>query len=163
MVRVPPGHTPSSVAPIGHTPGCYYVNLFSNSIQRQCNPLNAISLAVLGYVGKDGTPAGAFNAFDTWDAAKSFADQWRAIKGVGGAAGGIPLPGGSVPGGGGGGTGDGGQTDWTHLATRLAEFGIGAILVIIGFNAIVAKTKTGQAVQRIVISGTKTAATKGAL
>src|SRR5262252_3473208 len=106
MVRVPaPGGTSGSGT--AHAAGCYYVNIFTDSIQRQCNPLNAISLAVLGYVGKDGTPAGAFNAFDTFSAAQSFANQWRAIKGVGGAAGGIPLPGGSVPSGGGGGTGGG--------------------------------------------------------
>jgi len=161
MVRVPPGHTPSNVDPPGaaHALGCYYVNLFSNSIQRQCNPLNAISLAVLGYVGKDGTPAGAFNAFDTWDQAKSFADQWRIIKGIGGAAGGIPLPGGSTGGGGGGSSGDSGQTDWTHLAIRLAEFGIGIILVIIGFNAIVAKTKVGQKIE-VVATGVASRAVK---
>jgi len=48
----------------------------------------------------------------------------------------------------GGGSGSsGGQSDWTHLFIRLAEFAVGAILVIIGFNAIVAKTKTGQKIE----------------
>lgn len=45
------------------------------------------------------------------------------------------------------------QSDWTHLMTRFAEFGIGAILVIIGLNAIVAKTKTGRTVIQVA-SGT---------
>lgn len=44
----------------------------------------------------------------------------------------------------------GGQGDWTNLVTRLAEFGIGAILLIIGFNAIVSKTKGYQRIETVV-------------
>ena len=43
-----------------------------------------------------------------------------------------------------------GQGDWTNLVTRLAEFGIGAILLIIGFNAIVSKTKGYQKIETVV-------------
>jgi hypothetical protein len=126
--------------------GCYYVNIITHSVQRQCNPLNAISLAALGYFGRDGLPAGAFNAFPTFDEAKAFA------AGVGAATGGGSP--GSSPGGGGGsggsGTGDSGQSDWTHLIIRVAEFAIGAILVYIGFNAIVERTKGYQKIETIV-------------
>lgn len=146
MVQVPPGHTPSSVAPAGHALGCYYVNIFTGSVQRQCNPLNAIALAPLGYVGVNGTPAAAFNAFPTFDEAKAFA------AGVGAATGG-GTPGGSLPntsGGGGfsGGSGSGqaSGSEWQHLLVRGAEFIIGALLIYVGIQAVVVKSKPGQTV-----------------
>jgi len=41
---------------------------------------------------------------------------------------------------------DGGQSDWTNLFTRLAEFGIGVILITIGISALVGHTKTFQTI-----------------
>lgn len=142
MVNVPPGHTPSSVAPKGHTLGCYYVNIFTGSVQRQCNPLNAIALAPLGYVGVNGTPAAAFNAFPTFDEAKAFA------AGVGAATGG-GTPGGSLPntsGGGSSGSPTASGSEWQHLLVRGAEFIIGALLIYVGIQAVVVKSKPGQTI-----------------
>jgi|SRR5215831_72086 len=39
-----------------------------------------------------------------------------------------------------------GGSDWQHLLIRLAEFGIGGILIAVGIAAILGKTKTGQTV-----------------
>ena len=55
-----------------HPPGCYYVNIASGSIQRQCNPILAFGLAAAGYFGNPG-PASATNAFATFDEAHAFA------------------------------------------------------------------------------------------
>lgn len=55
-----------------HPNGCYYVNIATGTIQRQCNPILAVGLAALGYFGNPG-PASATNAFETFDAAKAFA------------------------------------------------------------------------------------------
>jgi hypothetical protein len=92
----------------------------------------------LGYFGKGFTPAAAFNAFPTFEDAQNALKEWENLPNK------DPLkPGGSgsSPSSGSGG-GSGGQSDWTNLMTRLAEFGIGAILIIIGINAIVSRTKT---------------------
>jgi hypothetical protein len=64
-----------------------------------------------------------------------------------------PLPGITGPKVGSGGSGSPGQSDWTNLLIRLAEFGIGTILVIIGFNAIVAKTKAYRHAEDLVATG----------
>jgi hypothetical protein len=53
--------------------------------------------------------------------------------------------------------GGGGQSDWTNLMIRLAEFGIGAILLIIGFNAIVSKTKGYQRIETVVAGSARRA------
>lgn len=55
-----------------HPPGCYYVNIATGTIQRQCNPVLAIALAAAGYFGNPG-PASATNAFATFDEAHAFA------------------------------------------------------------------------------------------
>jgi hypothetical protein len=154
MPRIVPGGGGGTPAVNLHPTGCYYVNALTGSIQRQCNPISAATLAALGYMGQGWVPATPFNAFSTFADAQNAASQWANIRG--GLSGGATGTGPNVSGGS---SGDGGQTDWTHLFTRLAEFGIGAILVIIGLNAIVGRTKTGQSVQRIVVSG----ATKGAI
>lgn len=157
-VLIPPGSNilnpakwgqlaPSGPAGTSHAEGCYYVNVITQSIQRQCNPLNAIALAPLGYVGHDFTPAAAFNAFPTFEAAQ------KAIQDLRGLPGRDPLnPSGGSAGGSGGGSSGGASSgnDWQHLMVRLAEFGIGAILLIIGFNAIVSRTKGYQRIETVV-------------
>lgn len=55
-----------------HPPGCYYVNIATGTIQRQCNPILAVALAAAGYFGDPG-PASATNAFPTFEAAQAFA------------------------------------------------------------------------------------------
>lgn len=47
--------------------------------------------------------------------------------------------------------GTSGGDDWAHLTTRLAEFGIGASLVLIGISAFIARSKAGQTTEKIVI------------
>jgi hypothetical protein len=49
-------------------------------------------------------------------------------------------------GGTGGGSGAAAGDDWAHLFTRLAEFAIGATLIVVGVVAVVSKTKTGAAI-----------------
>ena len=141
-----------------HALGCYYVNFVSGTIQRQCNPVLASLLAGAGFFGTSWTPATATNAFSTFEAAQKFAQDAavaRHAAGVGLEGGSPGIVGGGVGSGAtpapgaGSGSGSSGQSDWTHLAIRLAEFGIGIVLVIIGFNAIVAKTKTGQKIQMV--------------
>lgn len=134
-----------------HPDGCYYINLVTQSIQRQCNPLNAIALAPLGYFGKGWTPAAAFNAFPTFQDAKNAIEQFRNLPGADPLNPGKALGGGGSGNGGGGGSGDSGQSDWTHLGIRVAEFTIGAILIIIGINAVIAKTKGVKYVEQIAI------------
>lgn len=48
--------------------------------------------------------------------------------------------------------------DWSHLFTRIAEFGIGAILIAVGINYLFLKSKTGQTVVNIA-AGTATGGT----
>jgi|SRR5215475_1328575 len=47
--------------------------------------------------------------------------------------------------------GGGGGSDWAHLFVRLAEFGVGALLVALGIQAILRRTQTGQQIQGAVI------------
>lgn len=145
MVQVPPGHTPSNVAPAGHALGCYYVNIFTGSVQRQCNPLNAIALAPLGYVGVNGTPAAAFNAFPTFDEAKAFAAGVGAATG-GGAPGSLPNTSGPVGSPGSSQSGGASGSDWQHLLVRIAEFLVGGILIYVGIQAVVVKSKPAQTI-----------------
>jgi len=150
MIGVPGGPAGNPPPAQAHAPGCYYVNLISQSIQRQCNPLNAIALAPLGYFGEGFTPAAAFNAFPTFEAAQHAIEEWRNLPNK------DPLNPSSSLGGGGGSGGPGGsgmssQTDWGHLMTRVAEFTIGGIIIIIGLQAIIAKTKGAKYVEQIAI------------
>jgi hypothetical protein len=141
--------------PVGtsHASGCYYANAITGSIQRECNPINAALLAGAGYFGKGNLPATPFNAFGTFQDAKNWVDEIRAAEGgIGRTVGPGIIPPGSTPGSSGSGGSSGGAqgSDWAHLMTRLAEFGIGAILVIIGFNAVVSRTKGYQRVETVV-------------
>jgi hypothetical protein len=43
-------------------------------------------------------------------------------------------------------------SDWQHLFTRLAEFAIGATLIVVGLVAVMSKTKTGQAVTGLAVN-----------
>jgi hypothetical protein len=144
-----------------HPSGCYYVNAITGSIQRECNPINAAFLAGAGYMGRGWVPATPFNAFGSFDEAKNFAEREHSL--IIGNPGSIPsqiiggpqLPSEHGPGSGSSGSGSGtapgsGGDDWSHLMTRLAEFAIGAILVIIGINAVVSKTKGYQRVETVV-------------
>lgn len=155
----------NQLAPMGpagdssHATGCYYVNGITGSIQRECNPINAALLAGAGYMGRGWVPATPFNAFGTFAEAQDFANREHSLI--------IGNPG-SIPGqiitgpqwpsqhGPGSGSGNGGTKtpasgdDWAHLMTRLAEFSIGAILVIIGLNAIMSRTKGYQRVETVV-------------
>lgn len=150
-----------------HPDGCYYVNAITGEIQRQCNPFNAAFLAGAGYMGKGWVPATPFNAFGSFADAQKFAEEIGKARGgilqfpFGGPGPGVrttpqgpmenPSTGTPIPGTqpGAPSTPDQGS-DWAHLMTRLAEFGIGAILVIIGFNAIVSRTKGYQKVETVV-------------
>lgn len=113
-------------------------------------------------MGTGWVPATPFNAFPTFAAAQDFANREHSL--IIGNPGSIPgqiiggpqLPSehgpgsGSGSGSGGGGSGGSGDTDWQNLLTRFAEFGIGAIIIIIGFNAIVSRTKGYQRVEGVV-------------
>lgn len=66
-----------------HPPGCYYVNVATATIQRQCNPLLATALAAAGFVGNDGFPANPTNAFPTFAAAKAYAGSAGTLPGAG--------------------------------------------------------------------------------
>jgi hypothetical protein len=71
-----------------HPPGCYYVNLVSGTIQRQCNAALVPALAALGFVGNNGTPANPLNAFSNFQDAQNAAHLGGSIsKGAGSAAG----------------------------------------------------------------------------
>lgn len=70
-----------------HPPGCYYVNVQSGTIQRQCNPLGVLALAAAGFFGNNGLPAIPENAFATFDEAHAFADT--IVGNVGGATGAV--------------------------------------------------------------------------
>jgi hypothetical protein len=123
-----------------HPPGCYYVNPITQSVQRECSPLQTPFLAFLGFFGQDGTPAGVGNAFPTFEEAL----QW-----------GHATHSGTVPGGGGilgtpGQAGSAFQSDWGHLMTRGAEFVIGAILVIVGLSAVLRRSSAGQQASEIM-------------
>lgn len=56
-----------------HPAGCYYVNRVSGTIQRQCNPVAAMALGTLGFIGCDQLPAAGFNACPTFAAAQALA------------------------------------------------------------------------------------------
>jgi hypothetical protein len=71
-----------------HPPGCYYVNIATGTIQRQCNPVLAIALAAAGYFGNPG-PASATNAFATFDAAHAFAASQSGSAASGDVTGGV--------------------------------------------------------------------------
>jgi hypothetical protein len=77
-----PAGTSGSQASQSHPAGCYYVNLASGTIQRQCNPVLAVGLAAAGFVGVDGNPANPGNAFPTFADAQQFAKSSTA-SGVG--------------------------------------------------------------------------------
>jgi hypothetical protein len=67
--------------------------------------------------------------------------------GIGAFGGAITVP--SNPlglGGTAGGSGPAAGDDWAHLFTRLAEFAIGATLIVVGLVAVMSKTKTGAAI-----------------
>src|SRR5215472_18238155 len=167
-MRIPAGPS-GGTATDSHPNGCYYFNGVTGQIQRQCNPLNAVFLPAAGYIGKGYVPATPFNAFQTWDDVQHAKDVWmKNVIGSGqdpisGILGGPKTPNFQAPvgpgsgSGGSGGSGDSGQSDWTNLMVRLAEFGIGAILVIIGFNAIVSRTKSYQRVETVVSGVARTA------
>ena len=55
--------------------------------------------------------------------------------------------------------GGGASDDWKNLFTRLAEFGIGAVLIIVGLNAILSRTKVYQNTEKVVAG----VATRGAI
>lgn len=126
-----------------HAAGCYYVNIVSNTIQRQCNPLIAAGMGALGYFGTGGMPATAFNAFPTFEAAQKFANDVASGKQKIASFPFTPSQTGLGPAG-------SGQNDWTNLVTRLAEFAIGGILITVGLVAILGKTKTAQTAVNIV-------------
>lgn len=61
--------------PSTHPPGCYYVNIVSGTIQRQCNAIAVAGLAFAGFVGCNGLPAIPENACATFQDAQNFANS----------------------------------------------------------------------------------------
>ena len=117
-----------------HPPGCYYANPFTKSVQRQCNPLLATGLAGLGYIGNNGTPANATNAFQSFDLANAAAMSINPTGGLGSSTGALP----SIPNPL---TGVSAIGDFANRLTqantwiRVGEFLAGMVLVVIALNA----------------------------
>ena len=112
-----------------HPPGCYYVNLITGTIQRQCNAGLVESLAALGFVGSTGTPANPFNAFNSFQDAQNAAHLGGSISKGSASAAFSGL------------TGTGAIGDFfqrltqPHTWVRVGEFVAGGILVYVGLKA----------------------------
>jgi hypothetical protein len=131
LVRVPfPGSSGGSNPNAGHPGNDYYVNILTHTIQRQGNSILGDLLHGTGWLGP----------FD-WSTAKQTASGLAAAA---------PATPGSLPGGGGSSSNSGSSTasgsEWQHLLVRIAEFVIGAALVVVGIQAVVVKSKPGQTI-----------------
>ena len=123
------------MATTAHPPGCYYANPFTKSVQRQCNPLLAVALAGGGYIGNDGTPANATNAFQDFNMARAAAMAINPTGGLSastGASPSIPNPLTGVSA-----IGDlANRLTQANTWVRVGEFIAGMVLVVIALNAI---------------------------
>jgi hypothetical protein len=143
-----------------HPSGCYYANVATVTVQRQCNPLLATALAAAGFVGNDGAPANATNAFSSFNEALAAAQELNKVTtGGAGATGNTPL--GSTatnPLTGLNAVGDLAQR-LTQSSTwiRVGEVLGGALLLYIGGNAVLRGTAAGNAAKSVVGSGKKVA------
>lgn len=146
-----PVNSPTSTAQ--HPPGCYYVNIATGTIQRQCNPLLAASLGLAGYFGTGGVPATATNAFPTFAAAQQFAGSQ-----TGSAASGDIAKAAQAPLSGINAVGDFFQR-LTQPATwiRVAEFLAGGLLLYLGASAALRGTAAGNAAKQGVSTGKRLA------
>lgn len=137
-----------------HPPGCYYVNVVTGTIQRQCNPLLASGLAAAGFWGRDGVFATAENAFPTYEAAKQFANTW-ALNNLGRVPSGIASVAPSVGSAIGNATGLSGLDDLAHRLTegatwiRVGEFVAGLLIAYVALKALVSPS-TGPIARRTV-------------
>jgi hypothetical protein len=120
-----------------HPPGCYWVNVSTGTIQRQCNELLAVALGQVGFTGQGGGDAGIAQPFETFEAAKQFVDQYRGST-IGGQLAqhnlaphiGNPLTGINA-------IGDFfSRLEDPHTWVRVGEFLAGGILLWIGLNAL---------------------------
>jgi hypothetical protein len=126
-----------------HPPGCYYVNIASGSIQRQCNPILAFGLAAAGYFGNPG-PASSTNAFATFEAAQAFASSKTGSAASGAVAGATnsalkslnPLAG----------------LFQANIWLRVGEFALGIVLIGVGLAKLTgAENFISQAVGKVPI------------
>jgi hypothetical protein len=139
-----PTLTPAGLTPA--TPGDYYVNLLTGTIQQQTNPILAKALVVAGYAGPFGSIADAKAAFN----AASGAAALGASGGLGAATAAGVTPGSAFAGFG----GILAPLFQANLWLRVAEVAAGLILLAIGVNALF-KGKPLETVTKIAAAAPK--------